>query len=173
MQCDRERRAIAEAIDFRRGRIDKRLQIIQTLFIACAARPVNRITAELVRAAQVVNLCASKQIALRVKKQKQSQLSSFVPRIETHRHSVYRKVNAAVAVNYFKVNGHSRSRFKLIADPEAAARCTGAALGYRVVDLCFETGAINRYEVLRLRRDADYDRQHEGGSQDDFFKLVH
>src|SRR5438132_12598698 len=130
MQRDCERRAIGESVNLGRGRIDKRLQIIQALFIAGSARPVNRIAAELMRAAQVVNLRASKQIALRVKEQKQSQLPSLVPRIETHRHSVDRKVDTSSAVDHFKVNGHAGPRFKLIADPEPASRCAGAALGY-------------------------------------------
>src|SRR5438876_2272644 len=120
-------------------------------------------------AAQVVNFRAAEQIALRVKEQKQSQLSSLILRIESHRRSVDRPVDAAGAIDYFKVNRHTWPRFKLIADPEPAALRAGSALGYGVVDLCFETGALNWDKAFRLSRGTGADGYSDSDSKDNLY----
>ena len=74
-----------------------------------------------------------------------------------------------VNVYDFKVHGHAWPRFKLVADPEPASVCAGAALGYRVVDLCFETGAVNRDKAFRLSRGTGADGYSDSDSKDNLY----
>src|SRR5688572_31552836 len=101
-------------------------------------------------AMQVVDVGTDERVALRVVQQEESEFARFVTRVEHRRCSVARDVNTARTIDYFKINRHARSYFKLIRHPETPVNSIRATCNDGRIKFGFKIRAFDRDKILSL-----------------------